>query len=70
MKRILESFGISIAGVYIDDFLIRAASRAECEAALRRATTILSALGIPPNDNTQGPGAPEEGSEFLGVTAH
>ena len=66
-KKILESFGISVAGVYIDDFLIRAASKAECETALRKATAILSALGIPPNEKTQGPCAPEEGITFLGV---
>ena len=47
-KRILESFGVSVAGVYIDDFLIRGATKAECEQALRKATAILTALGIPP----------------------
>ena len=66
-KKILESFGISMAGVYIDDFLIRAASEEECAAALRKATAILTALGIPPNEKTQGPCAPEEGITFLGV---
>ena len=66
-KRILESFGISVAGVYIDDFLIRAASKEECAASLRKATAILTALGIPPNDKTQGPCAPGEGITFLGV---
>ena len=66
-KRILEAFGVSVAGVYIDDFLIRAASRAECERALKVATTVLTALGIPPNDKTQGPCSPEEGIKFLGV---
>ena len=66
-KKILESFGISVAGVYIDDFLIRAASEEECAAALRKATAILTALGIPPNEKTQGPCAPEEGITFLGV---
>ena len=66
-KRILESFGISVAGVYIDDFLIRAATREQCEKDLALAISILSALGIPPNKKTQGPYSPEEGIIFLGV---
>ena len=66
-KRILEAFGVSVAGVYIDDFLIRGATRAECERALRKATAILTALGIPPNEKTQGPCSPQEGITFLGV---
>ena len=66
-KKILESFGISVAGVYIDDFLIRAASEEECAAGLCKATAILTALGIPPNEKTQGPCAPAVGITFLGV---
>ena len=66
-KRILESFGVSVAGVYIDDFLIRGRTKEECEQALKKAIAILTALGIPPNDKTQGPCSPEEGITFLGV---
>ena len=66
-KKILESFGISVAGVYIDDFLIRAATKEQCEKDLALAISILSALGIPPNEKTQGPCSPEEGIVFLGV---
>ena len=66
-KKILESFGVSVAGVYLDDFLIRGATREECEASLRKPKAVLAALGIPPNDKGQGPCAPEEGITFLGV---
>ena len=66
-KRILESFGISVAGVYLDDFLIRGATKRECEENLKKACAILAALGIPPNDKTKGPCAPDEGIVFLGV---
>ena len=66
-RRILESFGVSVAGVYIDDFLIRGATRVECEQALQKATAILTALGIPPNDKTQKPCSPAQGIKFLGV---
>ena len=66
-KRILESFGISVAGVYIDDFLIRAATKEQCEKDLAKAISILTALGIPPNEKTQGPCAPHQGITFLGV---
>ena len=66
-KRILESFGVSVAGVYIDDILIRGATKEECAESLRKASAILTALGIPPNEKTQGPCSPEEGITFLGV---
>ena len=66
-KRILESFGVSVAGVYIDDVLIRGATKQECEQALRTTKAVLTALGIPPNEKTQGPCAPDEGITFLGV---
>lgn len=66
-KKILESFGVSVAGVYLDDFLIRGATREECLASLNKAKAVLAALGIPPNDKGQGPCAPDEGITFLGV---
>ena len=53
--RILESFGIKVAGVYIDDILIRAITRAQCLADMKKAESIAEALGIPFNDKTQGP---------------
>ena len=69
VKRILQSFGISVAGVYLDDFLICGATKRECKENLKKACAILAALGILPNDKTKGPCAPEadEGIVFLGV---
>ena len=67
LKRILESFGVSVAGVYLDDFLIRGSTRQECLRNRDTAIRILTALGLPPNDKGQGPCAPEEGIVFLGV---
>ena len=67
LKRILESFGVSVAGVYLDDFLIRGKTKQECKRNLEKAIAVLTALGLPPNDKTQGPCSPEEGIVFLGV---
>ena len=67
VKRILESFGVQVAGVYLDNFLIRGASRQECADNLAKAISILQALGIPSNEKTVGPRSPEEGIVFLGV---
>ena len=53
--RILRSFGIDVAGVYIDDVLIRALSKAACEAQKKLASEIAAALGLPFNDKTVGP---------------
>ena len=53
--RILRSFGIDVAGVYIDDLLIRALSRAMCEQDMHRAEQIASALGLPFNEKRKGP---------------
>ena len=53
--RILESFGINVAGVYLDDILIRAATKEKCQRDMKLAETIADALGIPFNDKTAGP---------------
>ena len=53
--RILRSFGIDVAGVYIDDLLIRAINRALCERYMNQAEEIAKALGLPFNDKRKGP---------------
>ena len=53
--RILESFGINVAGVYIDDILIRAATKEKCMRDMKLAEQIAEALGVPFNDKTVGP---------------
>ena len=53
--RIFESFGIKVAGVYIDDILLRAKSKKKLEQDMELAEKIASALGLPFNDKTVGP---------------
>ena len=53
--RILESFGIDVAGVYIDDILIRAITKCKCKEHMQRAEEIAAALGLPFNEKTLGP---------------
>ena len=53
--RILESFGIQVAGVYIDDILIKAATKEKCAQDMKLAEEIAKALGVPFNDKTVGP---------------
>ena len=53
--RILESFGIDVAGVYIDDILIRAVTEALCRQHMELASDIAEALGLPFNEKTIGP---------------
>ena len=65
--RILRSFGVDVAGVYLDDLLIRGATEEECRRNMALAETVLAALGIPTNDKAQGPCSPSEGVDFLGV---
>ena len=65
--RILRSFGVDVAGVYLDDLLVRGATKAECQRSMELAQTILAALGIPTNEKSQGPCSPAEGIDFLGV---
>ena len=67
LARVLQSFGISVAGVYLDDFLIRARSKKELVAALKLAERIASDLGVPFNDKGSGPRSPDEGVVYLGV---
>ena len=62
--RIFESFGIKVAGVYIDDILLRATTKAELEKDMRLADTIAAALGLPFNDKTIGPA---QSLTYLGV---
>ena len=53
--RILQSFGIDVAGVYIDDILIRAATEQLCKEHMQLAAKVASALGLPFNEKTLGP---------------
>ena len=55
MCRILRSFDIDVAGVYIDDILIRALTKAACAVQMRLASEIAAALGLPFNEKTLGP---------------
>ena len=67
LARILESFGVSVAGVYIDDLLIRARSKEELERMIKICETVCAALGLDLNDKTVGPCAPSEGIKYLGL---
>ena len=53
--RIFRSFGINVAGVYIEDILIRAISKIKAKSAMQLAAKIARALGLPFNDKTKGP---------------
>ena len=53
--RILQSFGIKVAGVYIDDILLRALTKAQGVKDRILAEQIASALGVPFNHKTKGP---------------
>ena len=67
LARILESFGVSVAGVYIDDLLIRASSKEALERMMSICETVCAALGLDLNDKTVGPCAPWEGIKYLGL---
>ena len=67
LARILTSFGVSVAGVYIDDLLLRAPTKEAMEAALRTCDRVCAALGLDLNDKTVGPCAPSEGIKYLGI---
>ena len=67
LARILTSFGVCVAGVYIDDLLLRAPTKALLEEALATCDRVCSALGVPLNDKTVGPRAPHEGIKYLGI---
>ena len=53
--RIPRSFGVPVAGVYIDDLLIRAVTKALCLSYMNTAESIARALGLPFNDKRKGP---------------
>lgn len=53
--RILQSFGVHVAGVYIDDILIRARTKEKCKQDMDVVARVAKALGIPLNEKTQGP---------------
>ena len=53
--RIFESFDIKVAGVYIDDILLRATSKQKLREHIRLTARIATALGLPSNDKTVGP---------------
>ena len=67
LARILESFGVSVAGVYIDDLLIRARSKQALQDMLETCKMVCKALGVDLNDKTIGPCSPEEGIKYLGI---
>ena len=65
--RILEAHGVSVAGCYVDDLLLRGRTKEECQRAIAIAERVASKLGIPLNDKTRGPCAPSEGITYLGL---
>ena len=67
LVRILRKKGVRVVGCYIDDLLIAGASKAECQRALDLATETMEKLGIPANEKTVPPQAPDVGIVFLGV---
>ena len=67
LARILESFGVSVAGVYIDDLLIRARSKEALEAMLQTCHIVCKSLGLDLNGKTVGPCSPEDGIKYLGL---
>ena len=67
LARILRSFGIRIAGVYLDDILLCAKSKGLLQQAIAICESICAKLGLALNDKTTGPCSPEEGIKFLGI---
>ena len=70
LARILESFGVCVAGVYIDDLLIRARSKEELQSMIETCMMVCKALGVDLNDKTVGPCSPAEGIKYLGLIIH
>ena len=70
LARILEAFSVSVAGVYIDDLLIRARSKEALENAISIYTDVCAALGLDLNDKTVGPCSPSDNIKFLGILIH
>lgn len=67
LARILEAAGIRVVGCYLDDLLIAGSSQKICQQSLQKAIGIMKSLGIPANEKTVPPQAPEKGIVFLGV---
>ena len=67
LVRILRAHGIRVVGVYVDDLIIAAATKARCGHAVALAKRVMAALGLPSNDKQKGPASPEEGIVFLGI---
>ena len=67
LVRILRAHGIRVVGVYVDDLILAAATKAACEESVASAKRIMAALGLPCNDKQKGPASPEEGIVFLGI---
>ena len=66
LARILKSYGVRVAGTYIDDLLLCARSKELLAAAIETCEKVCSALGLHLNDKTTGPCAPHEGIKYLG----
>ena len=67
LVRILEAAGIRIVGCYLDDLLIAGETQEVCQRNLDKTLQIMKRLGIPANEKTVQPQAPEKGIVFLGV---
>ena len=69
LARILQSFGVKVTGVYIDDFLVGGKTKEECERGKRIAIEVCAALGTPiAEEKTQGPCPPGSDVQYLGVS--
>ena len=67
LVRILEAAGVRIVGCYLDDLLIAGKTQEICQRNLDKTLQIMKSLGIPANEKTVQPQAPEKGIVFLGV---
>ena len=59
-----------MAGVYIDDLLIRARTKEALEEMLETCKLVCKSLGVDLNDKTIGPCSPEDGIKYLGLIIH
>lgn len=68
LARILKSFGVRVAGIYLDDLLLCASTKEALQEAIEICEKVCAALGLDLNDKTTGPIGPDEGGiKFLGV---
>ena len=67
LVRILRSQTVDVAGVFLDDILIRASSKGKASRSKATALDIMKKLNLPANAKIQGPCAPYEGADYLGV---